>query len=410
MTNMETNMASQAPNHHSLLSNDNTIHWNDSNIESFPAYFIENIDNFMVRLDKQTLSNYLADFPLDSLKEVRSRLSSEFLKRIAYGTVNYVLVGRTSQATITLDIFFLMQFIGNKDAFPPHEIFSKVYKIKPDKHNQNESPELNEFFQAQAKSIAEITAQLKNLTETTNRILHENQNISKENKELKSVIQDLISQSKTTTKTSNTFAFPQPSPLLPPSQKTRDYASVLTSHPPTPSRQKRTFESDGTEVSKAKTPRTQNTLKKFDSSQPHLENRDLNDNDGFSLKVKRRTKATDFIKKLGTAINSAPSSLRIRPRKQLVFLSQCEVGTTIEDIENFLKTFVYKEKQLSFSDVKPAPIRSKKYNAFHFEIDYLDREVVRDKNLWPMGLLVDYSHPQRAPTQDSTRHHSTNQQ
>ena len=380
---------------------DRAVHWDKTNFDAFPSYFIENIDSFL-RYDKKTLIYELTRLPLDTLKELRNRLSSEFLTKIPYGSINYVLFGRASQATVASDINLLVTFLSSKDS-PAHDQFSKVYKIKTEKHNFHESPESIEFFKTQTHSMADITTQLKNLTEITNRILQENQVISKENRELRSAVIELTSLTKTTVKIPNTFVFPQPSPLQPPAQQTKNYASAVATQPPTP-RQKRSMESDGFETSKAKTPRTQTqtSLKQFDSSQPHLANRDLNDNDGFILKTQRKPKSNEFVKKLGTGPTlSSSTTLRIRPRKQLVFLSQCEVGTTAAEVEAFLKTVVYKDKPLSFSDLRPASIRSSKFSAFHFEIDYTNRDVVRDKGLWPAGLFVDFSHPQRAPASTS---------
>ena len=376
--------------------------WDATNFDAFPLHFIENIDTYL-RFDKQTLTNELALFPLDTLKDLRSKLSSVFLANIHYGVTSYVLFGRTSQANVAADIFNLANFLSNKESIPSHEQFSKVYKVKTEKQNSFESPESIDFFQKQTHNMTEISDQLKNLTVITNRILQENQSISKENRELRSIVNELASLTKTTTKTPNTFVFPQPSPLQPPAQKNKNYASAVASQPPTP-RQKRSMESDGFETSKAKTPRThtQTSLKQFDSSQPHLANRDLNDNDGFILKTQRKPKPSEFVKKLGTGpTHSSNTTLRIRPRKQLVFLSQCEVGTTATEVEAFLKTVVYKDKPLSFSDLRPASIRSSKFSAFHFEIDYANRDVVRDKGLWPAGLFVDFSHPQRAPASTS---------
>ena len=386
---MTENMASQTPSFVSSALDtdcDSAVQWDSKNFDAFPLHFIEHINTFL-RYDKQTLTNELARFPLDVLKDLRSKLSSLFLAKVHYGASSYVLFGRTSQVTVATDIYFLASFLSNKESIPTHELFSKVYKVKTEKHNLVESPESIDFFQKQSHTMTEITDQLKNLTELTNRILQENQFICKENKELRSIVNELASLTKTTAKAPSAFIFPHPSPLQPIAQTNKNYASAVATQPPTP-RQKRSMESDGVETSKAKTPRThaQTSLKKFDSSQPHLANRDLNENDGFILKTQRKPKPSEFVKKLGTGPTlSSNTTLRIRPRKQLVFLSQCEAGTTAAEVETFLKTVVYKDKPLSFCDLRPASIRSTKFR--------------------PAGLFVDFSHPQRAPASGSASSH-----
>jgi hypothetical protein len=201
---------------------------------------------------------------------------------------------------------------------------------------------------------------------------------------------------------------PSSSPFIPPLQppnKNRRFSDVVSTQSPRQAN-KRTLEQDSAEVLPSNAAK-QSKLKKFDSFNPSKESQVLDESNTFILKTRRNVKPNVFNKKLGTgSATSAACNLRVCARKQLVFLSHCEADTTVSEVDAFLKTLTFKGKQLSFTDVRQAKIRSTKFSAFHFEIDHIDREIVRDKNLWPAGLLVDYSYPQRSSSDSSPKPHT----
>ena len=386
-----------------LLSCDQSTNstWSTERIESFSSQFYNNIDNIL-RASKQELIQAFSVAPLEALKPIRTALSNEFLAKIPYGTLTYSMIARTTVQNITTDIFHLVQFLSQKqkDSMPTPDLFQKVFKIKSDKNCHSDTADNTELILAQTRSIDSLASQFKALLEINNRI-------QKENQELKAIFMEHLNNFKSASKVSSTsMPPPSSSPFVPPLQppnKNRRFSDVVGTQSPRQAN-KRTLEQDSAEVLPSNTSAKQSKLKKFDSFNPSKESQALDDTYAFTLKTKRNVKPNVYNKKLGTgSATSAASNLRVCARKQLVFLSQCEADTTVSEVDAFLKTLLFKGKQLSFSGVRQARIRSTKFSAFHFEIDHIDREIVRDKNLWPAGLLVDFSYPQRSSSDSSSK-------
>ena len=134
----------------------------------------------------------------------------------------------------------------------------------------------------------------------------------------------------------------------------------------------------------------QRELLSFDSYNPSAPNRAVNDDVGFKVAGPRRKRnqATVYISRLGTGAKTYPSIAR---RKQTVFLGRFNPGTTLEDGTAILNEVVTRDNnKLQFENLRLLTLPSKKI-AFLFEIDYSCRDVVRHHDIWPNGIVVDFS-------------------
>jgi hypothetical protein len=142
----------------------------------------------------------------------------------------------------------------------------------------------------------------------------------------------------------------------------------------------------------------QQTLKNFDSYNLDAPSTEIDKENEFQVKGprKKHTKPNQFISKLGTGTVGI-NGIRTNPRKQLVFIGRLHPETSIVEVEGLLKQISFNNKNLEFDTIEKITLNHDRSAAFHFQIPFSSRDVVRDKSLWPADMIVDFSFKPRAP-------------
>jgi hypothetical protein len=131
-------------------------------------------------------------------------------------------------------------------------------------------------------------------------------------------------------------------------------------------------------------------LKTFDSSNPDSANVDIiqesssNDDRPFTTVEPRKRRRT-FAKSIGTDLNDL---LAINQRQSYIFISRISSETTEEQVNAYLtKTLV--SRGIKYANLTESTLKHTQWKAFTFSVDFLNRNIYKDKTIWSAGMYVD---------------------
>ena len=153
------------------------------------------------------------------------------------------------------------------------------------------------------------------------------------------------------------------------------------------------------------------TFKNFDSTKEGSVNEPIVLNDGFTTVLSRRqrqrqnntnnnnnnnnninknnnnnnnnnrniNKNNRYLKSVGTAQDTGFQTY-VRPFK--VYIGGIHQDNDSEKVWDMLKT------RIKFNNLKKIDTKQNKYHAYTFEIDYIDKDKIKEKQNWPRGLII----------------------
>lgn len=410
-------------------------------VEQGTKYYFENI-NSMCRIPMKDLLQTIQLLPLELLKSIRNKISNNFLLHFrSIHPANLVLKSKSSSRGLSQDIFRLSHLLCNKIYDNDHIL--EIYKYKTNKDtNCIEKDDLEDIYTVVEDNAIELKKQNQLLNEIIKHnkqlqsiISHQSNLIDKliiENNTLKTTVDNNTStitrinlaMSKLSTsnfqnshqtasaQSNQTYGAFNPQPFHPPIPS---YSQTVQTNIPlcqeTPRPNKRQLQnennsqkskqskSDNTEsgnnqnlqnLNRPKPQQSKKTLKSFDSSNPELPNKDLDEkkDDGFKVagpkKPKQKKSSTEsYLKNSGKGQNIGFEACE---RKMEIYLGRVGLKVDNKSVEDYVKNIVniFKFEELT--------LVHKNFKSFKFEISIFDRDKINDKSLWPRGTVVNRYH------------------
>ena len=273
----------------------------------------------------------------------------------------------TSEEVLFLELEEFKNAISDKFANEFKSLLSEVAKLKEE--NSKIAKE-NEYL---IKKVASIEQKI-NTKETNN---------------VKSLNQSVFSQPATATSfASNIFTFDNNkinqslNPISQNKNSKRTYSNIvsdtnngdsrpsLISHNPSDSRNQ---------------PK-QRRLHVFDSTDPNAESRPFNPNSAQEFKTagkrpnKGHHKSKVWLKSVGT---KESGEFKVAERLCTIYIGRVSMDMDTPNISSLLTSM-----NISFSSLKQLETNHKKFKSFTFDINYLDKDIIYKKELWPRGLIV----------------------
>jgi hypothetical protein len=415
-----------------------TTQWSESTYQLFQQAINDNLD-LIASIPKNQLIKTLGSFKDQNvLVTLRLELFVHLTK--VHKNDEYELAERSKNHE---DIYHLIHLITSKPVQINDATWRKFSKKKAQKKRKNneldsesiitlldEIIENNEYHLEEIDDLKSEIFDLKDIIMINNNkldaILAVMQNLTKENKELKSTIGELRQQKLQNDPSSNptnnnTVQTPSSTNFIKKAPQGNLNNNYNNSQSPRNLQQKQSFANtlqiNKNQIVNYNNRSTQQALKAYDSTNPSMPNTNMDDpNNEYSgpwtvanAKNKNRQQpASKYIKTLGTA---QVSTNLVAPRLQKVFIGNLDLGTDVDKIKSFLNEITCEQahdKKLPYQDVEEAPIKNTRAKAFTFFIPYQFRDIVTDRSKWPIGMRVDYSHRPRtatvilAPTTQST--------
>jgi hypothetical protein len=441
--NMASNQA-QNPNPSNLdiilnhYANLNQV-WTDNTYQLFIDAVYKNLD-LIAAIPKKILVNKLISFKnQEALSNLRREIFAYLVK--TQKNENYELTNRTK---IYDDIYLIIHCLVSNAVLSEVEWlkFSKKTNTKRknssdiemdsdcnnDKSEEdneiivelmNEVCDLKSLITVQGSKLDDLNSTLITNSNKLDAVLSIMQDLIKENKELKSIVNNLKQQqtyitcNDTSSKSTNNNANQTPGSLIKkalqqPQGNTNNYNNFQS---PRNMPQKQSFvntlKMNNNQAVNYNCKSTQQTLRAYDSSNPSLPNMDIDDpNNEYNgpwtvasgKPKKHQLPASKYIKSLGT---SEASTSLVAPRMQKVFIGNCNLTTNVESITTFLQAITCDQspdKKLPFQEIEEVSIKSTRIKAFTFFIPFQLRDIVTDTTKWPRGMRVDFSHRPRPAT------------
>ena len=382
--------------------------------KSTADYFLTNTSQ-LARVPKTDLQNALVKLNTKILVYVR-----EFFLNLVKSNSNIADLSaskRRAPLAISKDIANLLH-IHVEALHNDTKRMSEVFNLGKPSDNPSNSQPISVF--------EEIYLEIEHLRQSlneTNKKMHilecENSDLNKEVQDLKAEVQVL--------KTNKPNVFPSLSQMpifsslsnalnnQPPANKetanqavhpttivqNKLYASVTASNiQGTPrSSSKRAGDNINTDTRKNKQ-KQQKTLKNFDSTKEGSANEPIVLNDGYTKVVSRRqkqqqkntnnnnnnntnyrnnNKSNRYLKSVGTAQDTGFLTY-VRPFR--VYMGGIHQDNDEVKVTDMLKT------RIKFDNLKKIDTKQNKYHAYTCEIDYIDKDKIKDKQNWPRGLII----------------------
>lgn len=405
----------------------------DSN--RFMKDYFTNI-NHLIRINQTELIETLSNIEITTIRNLRKNLSLFYLEN-AKSIKSDVLILKNNKKpmTLALDIYYLTHLIANPENFNL-EIIQLVYKNASSQSNDQKTTDQNveddegiwEIFielqdvnmiaKESNRLIKELQEENKSLKQTVSSILEkmsvmqsffEKFAISNSNNNVKiasveaisangSNNQNIIIQNKdnrthqSTDKSVvgrnlNQKEVPQinPNPIksfsklfsnTPRNEITNNSSKSLT-----PSGKRKINEDNNKLVN-----RTDNQNKKIKTFNSYENSENIpvvDDNAGYQparqdkIKIKR---AINFAKKVGLQHDN---DFKVSARHFSVYLGRVDVSMNQSHVEAMLNA-----RNITFFKIEELVVGHKYYKAFCISINYLDKDIIKDKKQWPRGLVV----------------------
>jgi hypothetical protein len=284
------------------------------------------------------------------------------------------------------DIYYLIKIVAEQ-LFNNDALLKKVFK----------STDLNE----QCDQIADLYCEIEELKQLGSSISTKYNNLEKEFKTLKNInsnnnnnINNKINNNNLNKSISTT------TPIAPAAPSTSSFASVMQSNSnsftnllSTSTKKRFGYETDLVNKQNTK----QSKLLSFNSSRPGEPNQPIsNSNDGFKTKLSNNQKRTErseaqkknyeraahnrnYLKSVGT---DRGTSFKTQIRNFTVYIGRIETTNSKEALQSMIS------KVIDHTDLTEKKTAHNKFLAYTFNINYLDKDLIKDKSKWPYGLVI----------------------
>ena len=405
----------------------------DFNYDEFCETILKNCEDF-TRINKIDFSSELQKVDLKLLKIFRRVLIDDCIGLLP-NTHDYVAINKVAPKRICDDIYLLMHIFTNQKS-PKLEtikhIFNVVLKDNNNSSKTHHSPQsqatpsfsepidpveeahfiLEEFKFEVSKKFEDLMIEFYKLKEDNTKLKLENDNLILRISALESKTLVTNSSSSTTSKkkqevmvSSATVSCPStsvsstPSALMPDNfsfnfPKLNENQNIFNPYG------KRSFANIAGEQKKEEIKPSSNNslinrnlpkqrkLLDFNSFQPNSQTKpiNINSNEGFQVAGKRPNKSNNNNKNknwLKSAGTKDIESFKVAERQCTIYIGRVDLTMKSEDIENLLTTL-----NIKFSNIKPINTSHNKFKSFTFSINYMDKNIIYQKELWPKGLII----------------------
>ena len=392
----------------------------DNVFDAFFQTISENVSYF-VKQTKQDVTNYFSHFPTACHSMLRESLADSFLE-YNYLNKSYKIKNKSTKQSILSDIYDLFQLLtATNEQLTTYDmtlLFNKIIRRK------GINPDLitaitDAINKAQAPLLVEIS-------DLKSKVVNQNLLITKLTNEIDKIGKSSCSKSSFSFTAPNIQQSPQPQ-LMSNLFKQNAQTNGTISGTNLTGDQANLNNNNNNNNNNNKTPRTQSTsapnqnrIHSYNSFDPHSKSAviDLtNNNDGFTLVGKTQKQnnnnnnrnnnnrnnnrnnninnnknnnnnvnknKTNFIDTLGTG---SFTSLGTISKQFYIYLGRISTGTTIKQVSAFLSnTFPL----IKFNNIKELNSHAidRSFNSFTFSVDFLDKDIINNKTLWPRNCVV----------------------
>ena len=421
MSNMETDSATNF-NDIQILADFKDQDFNNEEVaDKFLQILVTNSNQYAT-FTKTDIENYFSQFSNAFVKIIHDSLAEYVLNELSLAN-NYIINPKEEALYTNLHAYF--QLLTANDAQLESYDFSKIF-TKSTSKRKNLTYVLDSTLNNLIKEIKNLKAITKNQSSMIEQVKVENKALKEELKKVLSKLDVVTASNK------NLFSFPlQPMPSIATqnnntsqitnvsfskavtSQKSATPASSSqgTKRPLTDQNNSSNKMVRATPVSNRQA-RPQFSLKKFNSFNPDSQNEeiDLTKDDGYKIvgrRNNRKNKANaqltnktqkafkpDYAKIIG---RGAQCELSGEPKQFYIYLGKLNVNATLDGVRKYLvenlKTVEFNENQsreVKFYNLKElnTELEERSYKSFSFSVSYLDKDIIKMKELWPLYSIV----------------------
>ena len=413
------------------------FNWDENTTSKFKQEFFASIDK-IVRTPKQILIDTFGVFnKKDCLLQIRDELAIECLKSASAELIDfYEPKRRNNNSNNRLafeDIYLFCQHLVNNQPITKSKEFENLFNEKKTTTATTitwfltKQHEMLDLIKHQSSEIDELKKIISKTNQILEKVLDDNTRSNKPTSSSQQLAQLTWPPPHTSFTNSN---FPSLSisknpfvPLNHPTTSAKSTNQTYTPHNP----QKRAHITHQNDAPSNKTNQTPISYNRKTYKQTTVKNYDsMNDPDGHSKVIenpnpwflkgnKLHLNANQYAKKVGT---NTKTQLKSIPRMQRVFMSRLDNETSVEKLEEYLKTVKYKyvtyvgdedaekpidkQESLIFSNIREAQLKHKEWKAFTFDIALAQKDIINMKDIWPDGSFVTQSHTSYKPTANLT--------
>lgn len=419
----------------------------DASFDEFCVKFIQQIPNELGRLNAKTLNEAIRVFPDEFIIALRKALCTHILSiSTVQDKTKLHIKKKTKGSTALKEIYELVRLIASGDEPITEVILDEYFFLAGDKFQQKNQELLENLFTNIEEikiNISEIHAKDSEIQKLNNRMDSIDQTLNLIISMLKNPIDN---RSAASTEGSNSnpihldkMGFP---PLPNPSVS---FNSIFRNTPnpnqtPNSARKRVRIENDQTnsanlinKISTSSTTRrlnnTSNTninsnnnnsnnpksnqastrnssqhmrqkgpaqkrLLNYDSTDQNSANTQIREETPWVLKAKK-SKAINktYLKTVGTCVDTSIGIATIK-RTYPVYIGRVQNGISNEEIEKFLNQ---KFKQ-PIEGLTKLQLNHTHFSSYYFYIDFLEQDLIKNKEIWPHGLIVDrFNRPRSKP-------------
>lgn len=126
----------------------------------------------------------------------------------------------------------------------------------------------------------------------------------------------------------------------------------------------------------AKSEKAFNNMNNLKSSQT----KQVNQPKSTKTPIKPNNRNSKWLKSVGQSITS---DFKVAPRPFQVYLGRIDNSMSEKDVVNLLNSL-----EIKFFDLKQIKTTHNNFKSFNFSINFLDRDIIKRKDIWPRGLVV----------------------
>ena len=342
----------------------------DHTFDNFFQVLAENVTHFS-RQNKTDFNNYFTQFSVDVRKFLRQSLAECFLVHNSLDKT-YKLKNKTKDNTILAEIFDLFQLLASinfdSSSYDMNSLFSQITpRVK-----KTLSPELlaavnDAVNKAQAPLLKEISELKSKISRLAN---------------------DLDKLNTANSKNQNSISTPN---NVQQNQQKSLFSSVVSNSQNTPNRKRTIAQVNSNDRSLFAKPSStlQKKLKSFNSFDPNSKSTNADkDHEGFKVAgQKRKNNNKNKVKFIDTLGTGTSTGLAISSKQFYIYLGRISVDANQVQVKAFLQQSFPKVKINNFEELcKENSERS--FKSFKFSVDYLDKDIIDQKQLWPRNSVV----------------------
>ena len=133
-------------------------------------------------------------------------------------------------------------------------------------------------------------------------------------------------------------------------------------------------------------------VRHFDSTNPNSASKTIDLTDDFTVKLsKKQIQAKNkqsqndrYVKSVGTSNND--ENFKTRERTFSVYIGSIHNDMSAENVSAMIST------RVKFNNLVKLNTTHGKFQSFKFNINYLDKDVISKKEIWPRGLIINRYH------------------